>query len=217
MTDHLKNDTDNLAARIQVDKKKHDRSRKYIYLAGGLIVIGAILWFSPIGKRSDAQGGPRFETESLVKGDIRKTITATGNLAPTNEVTVGSELSGTTMEVYVDSNDEVVVGQPLALLDTTALENQLKANQANLAAAKASVSQAEATLAEAQSTLDRQKELRRVSGGKIPSQATMDSAIASVARAEADLLSAKASVAQQEAQVQITETDLSKTIIRSPT
>ncbi|MBC2602550.1 efflux RND transporter periplasmic adaptor subunit [Puniceicoccus vermicola] len=64
---------------------------------------------------------------------------------------------------------------------------------------------------------DEPKELRKISGGKIPSQATMDSAVASLERARADLLSAEASVHQQEAQVQITETDLSKTIIRSPT
>ena len=217
MTEPFKNDTSDLAARIHSEKKKHDRSRKYIYLIGGILLVAAIVWFSPIGKKSKDDGLPKFVTHSLDRGEIRKTITATGSLAPTNEVTVGSELSGTTMEVYVDSNDEVEVGQPLALLDTTALKNQLKANKANLASARASVKQAEATVAEAESSLARQKELRKVSGGKIPSQATMDSAVASLERARADLLSAEASVHQQEAQVQITETDLSKTIIRSPT
>ncbi|MBC2602436.1 efflux RND transporter periplasmic adaptor subunit [Puniceicoccus vermicola] len=158
MTDPLKNDTSDLAERIDSEKKKHDRSRKYIYLVGGILLVVAIVWLSPIGSKSEDDGLPKFVTQSLDRGEIRKTITATGSLAPTNEVTVGSELSGTTMEVYVDSNDEVEEGQPLALLDTTALKNQLKANKANLASARASVKQAEATVAEAESSLARQKE-----------------------------------------------------------
>jgi HlyD family secretion protein len=47
------------------------------------------------------------------------TVTATGNLAPTNEVEVGSELSGIVRTVAVDFNARVTVGQPLAHLDDT--------------------------------------------------------------------------------------------------
>jgi len=41
---------------------------------------------------------------------------------PINEITVGSELSGTAKEVFVDTNDQVSKGQPLARLDTSKLK-----------------------------------------------------------------------------------------------
>ena len=217
MTEPTHNQPSELATMIHGEKKKYARSRKLLWWMLAVFLLAGTGFYFFSQSRSGGGEGPTFVTEPLARGDIRKTITATGNLAPTNEVTVGSELSGTTLEVYVESNDTVVAGQALAQLDTTALENQLKANRANLASAQASVSQANATLAEAKAVLERQKELRKISNGKIPSQSVMDSAVASLERAEANVLSAEASVQQQEAQVQITETDLAKTVLRSPT
>ena len=40
-------------------------------------------------------------------GHISLIVTAAGNLAPTNQIIVGSELSGTAKEVMVDTNDPV--------------------------------------------------------------------------------------------------------------
>jgi HlyD family secretion protein len=163
-----------------------------------------------------SEDGPKFVTEPLKRGSISLSITATGNLAPTNQVIIGSELSGTVQEVYVDTNDAVKKAQPLAKLDTTKLSQQTERTRATLLAARARVSQVQATLREGEAAHARQEELHQISGGKTPSRATMETSLATVARAKADLESANAAVAGAEADVRSVERDLEKTIIRSP-
>lgn len=191
-------------------------SRLRLALIIGGVVILALVWFGWHRARAARAAAPVFVTAPLTRGDISLTITATGNLEPTNEVTVGSELSGTALEVYVDTNDRVTKGQPLAKLDTTKLNQQIAVSTANLQSAQASVAQAEATVTETEATLTRLTELRRLSGGKLPSSTEFDTAVAASARAQANLLVAQASVAQAEANLRINQNDLSKAIIKSP-
>lgn len=186
------------------------------WLIGMVILVLAAGGFWYVQNSRGTETGPIYNTENLTCGNLSVVITATGNLAPTNQVTVGSELSGTVTEVYVDINDLVKKGQPIAQLDTAKLTQQTERNRALLGVAKSKVSQADATLLESSSSLARFEKLNRISGGKTPSKADMVAASASVARAKADLESAKASVAQAEADLKSTERDLSKTIIRSP-
>jgi HlyD family secretion protein len=186
-----------------------------ILAVGAILILGFFALILPRLLASSEPPSP-FVTEPLKRGDISLTITATGNLEPTNKVTVGSELSGTALEVYVDTNDRVVKGQPLAKLDTSKLTQQTAASRASVVSAQARVAQAEATLKETEADLARQQELHRLSGGKIPSQAGLATAVATAERARADLLSAQASVGEAEAQVLINESDLAKAIIKSP-
>lgn len=159
---------------------------------------------------------PNYVTEPLKRGDISLIITASGNLAPTNQVIIGSELSGTAQEVYVDTNDLVKKGQPLAKLETSKLTQQTERSRAALLSAKAKVSQTKATLRESEASYARQEELHQLSGGKTPSKATMETSLATVERAKADLESAEAAVVGAEAEVRSFERDLEKAVIRSP-
>lgn len=204
-----------LAAVVQAASPgRHTKRYALIATAAILLGLGGWLWWS---RQSAARNqAPAYTTEAVRRGSLSLTITATGNLEPTNKVTVGSELSGTTLEVYVDINDRVTKGQPLAKLDTTKLTHQTAGSRAALASAQAKVVQAEATLKETAAALVRQQELRRISGGKIPAQADLDSTTATAERARADLLSAQAAVSEAEAQIRINENDLSKAIIKSP-
>jgi HlyD family secretion protein len=131
-------------------------------------------------------------------------------------VDVGIEVSGTIESVAADYNDEVKVGQVLARLDTTRLEAQAQQNEAALEAARAKVLQAQASVQEAEAQLARLNRVREMSGGKVPSQNDLDTATANLARYKADEESAKASVAQARAALDVTRTDLSKAVIRSP-
>lgn len=190
-------------------------ARKWFMIAICLCALAGGGWYYKSRSKGPAEG-PVYVTEPLERGDIAIQVTATGTLAPINQVTVGSELSGTAAEVYVDTNDLVKKGQELAKLDTTKLEQQTQRSKAVLLAAKARVSQANATLKESEASHARLVELHRLSDGQTPSKAEMDTSEATVARSHADLESAQASVAQAEADLKSIERDLGKTIIRSP-
>ena len=156
---------------------------------------------------------PTYVTESLHRGTIQLGIIATGNLVPITEVTVGSELSGTTLEVYVDINDRVVTGQPLAKLDTSKLAQLTEASRAAVRSAEAKVVQAEATVVESDAELARQRALY---GIQVSSTADLETAVALSTRSRADVKSALALVGEAQAQVRIHEYDLSKAVIQSP-
>lgn len=76
----------------------------YVSLAVVVLALGGGAWYWRSRVVAARLQLPPYATEVLRRGDISLTITATGTLAPTTEVTVGSELSGTTLEVYVDFN-----------------------------------------------------------------------------------------------------------------
>jgi len=158
----------------------------------------------------------QYKTQEVVRGNLTVVVTATGTLQPTNKVDVGSELSGILKSVQVDYNDRVKVGQVLATLDTSKLEAQVTQSKAVLESAKAKVLQAQATVMETRSKLTQFQKVRELSNNKVPSQAELDAAEAAFERAKADEASAKAAVSQAQATLEVNETDLSKSVIRSP-
>ena len=157
-----------------------------------------------------------YATAPVVRHDLTVTITATGNLAPTVQVNVGSEESGLVDKVYVHNNDRVAKGQPLAQLDLSRLRDALVQSQATLQAALASVAQNRATIAQTRANLAREQQVYKLSGGKVPSQTELDTARADYARAVANLAQAEAQVAQARAAVSTNQTSLSKGTIYAP-
>ncbi|MBJ7394815.1 MAG: biotin/lipoyl-binding protein [Akkermansiaceae bacterium] len=172
-------------ATIIADARPINPRRKWVIGFSIFVLLGLIFWF--FSRNDDHDTGPTYETQNLTRGNISLVVTATGNLAPTNQVTVGSELSGTVSDVFVDTNDIVKKDQPMAQLDTTKLTQLTERSRAILLAAKARVSQANATLLESSAKLTRFQDLHRISDGKTPSKADMETANASVDRAQADL------------------------------
>jgi len=154
-----------------------------------------------------------WKTAEIERGDLQVTVTATGNLEPTNQVQVGAETSGTIEAVFVDFNDPVTVGQVLAKLDTEQQEAQVLQAEASLEQAQARVAQAEATATERRARQQRVAQLRRTRNA---SQQDLDIANAELKRAEADIRSAKAQVRVAEALLKLERSRLSKSEIKSP-
>lgn len=178
---------------------------------GLVIVLAAIAW--GIGSDTD---NTEFKTQKVQRGDLTVVVTATGNLEPTNEVEVGSELSGIVESVEVDYNDRVKVGQVLAKLDTSKLKAQVLQSKAALESARASVLQAQATIKETRNQLARLEQLRKLSNNKAVSKHDLDAAKAELERALAYEASAKAAVSKALATLDYDETNLSKAVIYSP-
>jgi len=187
---------------------------RYWKWAAAVAGVGLLLLLLPqfIG------GGPKVEylTSEVKRGDIAVKVTATGNLAPTNLVDVGSEISGIVDKVLVDVNDRVAKGQPIAVIDTSVLAETVIKSRAALAANEASVAQARATVDESKAQLDRMREVSRLSGGRVPSKTELATQVATSDRATAALRSAEANVVSARAQLSSDQTQVAKAMIRSP-
>ena len=184
---------------------------------GAVAAIVLLIWLGYAWLHSGQQeSAPAYRTQVVERGDLTVTVSATGNVQPTNQVEVGSELSGIVESVSVEENAHVRHGQVLAQLDVSRLKDQIAKSQGALTAAQAQVQQTVATVKEKKLAYDRLKRMATISKGGIPSQSDIDTAEAAFERARADEAAARANVIQASATLRSDQTSLSKASIRSP-
>ncbi len=189
------------------------RRRQLAIAAGALVILVVVLWRSFAGGGDDTV---KYRTENAATDRLVVTVNATGTLQPTNEVDVGSELSGIVDTVEVDYNDRVTKGQVLARLDTLKLTAESLQSKAELAAAEATLNERRASVVESEAEMNRMSAVRTASGGRVPSQQDFDTAKATLARARAQVASAEAAIDQARAKLDFDMTNLAKAEIRSP-
>ncbi len=97
-----------------------------------LILIGGGIWiyFGTRTKHKD------YVTVDIVRGDIVQTVTATGEIQPVNTVNVGSQVSGTIENIFVDYNSRVKKGDLLLTIEPSVLKSTVDEAKASLDAAK---------------------------------------------------------------------------------
>ncbi len=184
--------------------------RRALVAAGVLLAAVMLAYCAPSPENVE------YQTEEIVRSDVAVTVTATGNLAPTNQVDVGSEVSGIVKQVYVDVNDEVVEGEPLAAIDSARFDDAVQRSQGSLAASIATVQRERAGLQESEAQLRRMLDVQRASDGKVPAIAEIDAQRAAVARATASVRAAEANVTAARAQLSSDSTQVERALIRSP-
>ncbi|MEW6419153.1 MAG: efflux RND transporter periplasmic adaptor subunit [Nitrospirota bacterium] len=183
---------------------------KKIAIIGAIIIIIAVAGFLLLRGRGKE---PQFRTEKVVKGDIEMAVTATGTVNPVTTVLVGTQVSGTIKNIYVDFNSPVKKGQLIARIDPALFEAQMNQARANLLSAKANLEKAEATQIDAKRTMERNKELL---SKNLIAQSDFDTAGTNYETAKASVSAAKAQVAQSKAALSSAETNLYYTKIVSP-
>lgn len=94
----------------------------------GLLMVGFVIWRYAKPDRTTI----RYTTAKVDKGDIRSHVTAIGTVNPVILVEVGSQLSGIIKALHVGLNAEVRQGDPLAEIDPSPFQAQLKQAKANL-------------------------------------------------------------------------------------
>jgi HlyD family secretion protein len=82
----------------------------------------------------------------VTRGDVTRSVVATGKIQPITKVEVKSKASGIVEKLFVDINNRVVKGQPLAELDQQEILAQVEAQKAALASAEANVGTYEANI-----------------------------------------------------------------------
>jgi HlyD family secretion protein len=111
---------------------------KRAIIVGSIIVVvlgvAAVLVFK---FKPSAQ--PQFRTSAVTRGDLERTITATGTVNPRQTVAVGTQVSGTVARLEADFNSMVKKGQVIAKLDATLLEAAVEDANASLERAQAQV------------------------------------------------------------------------------
>jgi HlyD family secretion protein len=123
----------------------HKKRRRWVVvgvvlmlLVGGLFGIGAAL-------RPNRQIDPS-KLATVERGDLARSVVATGKIEPLAKVEVKSKASGIVEKIFADYGDRVKQGQVLVELDKEQLRTQVAEARANLQAAEAAVQSAQATL-----------------------------------------------------------------------
>lgn len=186
------------------------------WMIRGAVGVGLLILVLLLARCFSGSDKPNYATREARRGDLTVTVSATGNLKPINQVDVGSEQSGKITRVYVDVNDRVTKGQRLAELDTRRLVDTINQNRAQVAASQAGVAQAQAQAALAKATLDRQLNVFRLSGGRVPAKTELDTARANYESALGNLRAQQAQVSVARAQLSTAQTNLSIAQIVSP-
>ncbi len=170
---------------------------------GGLIFLALIVaaagggsWYYFFGRPPKE---PEYSTVKVNRGSVIQTITATGNLQTTSQVTISSQVSGNVIAINADFNGIVKKGQWLLKIDPSTYVQKLKQAKADLEAATANTIKVRGDAA-------RTKELF---GKNLVSQSDNDSAIATLAQSESTLVS-------RQAALENAQTDLNRCIIYSP-
>ena len=212
--------------------------RFWIWLSLGAAVV---LLVSGVGLAKLVRG-TTLDPNKLAKvtrGDVAKSVVATGKIQPITKVEVKSKASGIVEKLYVDINNVVKKGQQLAQLDQEEIQAQVAAQRAQLASAQANVSTLEANIEQDKvnaaapdlpmykATLDRNLEMQKEG---IVSRQTLDDAnkdyLAALTRRDssraqigvdsAKLKQARAQVMQSQASLKQLEEQLGYTTIGAP-
>jgi HlyD family secretion protein len=112
------------------------KKRRWIALATVAVAILAV-----IGLVAARSGGKPIDPSKLAaveKGNLARSVVATGKIQPLTRVEIKSKASGIVKRLFVDYGDRVKEGQVLAELDREQLEAAVREARANLIAAQAS-------------------------------------------------------------------------------
>lgn len=177
-----------------------------------VLIVGVAVAFSHGSSKIDPSKLAKVE-----KGDLAKSVVATGKVEPITKVEVKSKASGIVKKLYVEYGDRVKRGQLLAQLDKIEIEAQVEQSRAALQAAEANFKGAQADYERAKvdaegpdvpllkKAYDRSLQMQK---DGVVSQSALDDAEKSyklavnkqnVARAQVSVLQAK--IAQSQAEV----------------
>jgi HlyD family secretion protein len=216
------------------------KKRKKIWLWTGLtVLVAAIVLGIAVAARGNTT---KFEPSQLAKaerGDIARSVVATGKVQPITKVEVKSKASGIVTRLDTDINAHVHQGQTLAQLDQQEILDQVAAQKAMLTAAESNARAAAASIeydkvnAEApdlpmyKHTYDRTLEMSKE--GVVSQQSlddaqqkylaaanTRDKAVSQINVDTSKLRQAEAQVAQNQASLKQLEEQLGYTTITSP-
>jgi len=113
------------------------KKKKRIFWIIGVVLVVLIGAGVLIAAKS---GGTKIDPSKLAKvekGDLAKSVVATGKVTPIVQVEIKSKASGIVKKLYVEYGDKVKAGQILCDLDRVEIEAQVRSQKANVEASEA--------------------------------------------------------------------------------
>jgi len=163
--------------------------KRFFILLGLLVAAGAAYYFFSNNSKQETT----YLTESVARGNVEKTVVASGSVESVNEVDVGVQASGKITKLYVKLGQEIKKGEMIADIDSTTQINTLNTKKA--------------------SSYNR---LSKLYTQKATSLDSVNTAKSTLDNAKAEMEAIEANIKQAEIEVNTAETNVGYTKITAP-
>ncbi|MGX9255021.1 efflux RND transporter periplasmic adaptor subunit [Pantoea ananatis] len=193
-----------------LSRRVSQRKSFYALVVLVLILLAGGAW----GLRSMLTGNvvPQI-SQAIDRGDIEKTVLATGILKPSVQVNVGAQVNGQLKKLYVRAGDRVTKGQLLAEIDPTLQQSELRKSEAELDSAIAQKQASLFNLTQYQLELKRQRQMDRDGAG---TKSSLEQAQARVDTQKAQIKVNEAQIVQAQMALETAKANLGYTRILAP-
>ena len=183
--------------------------KRFFILLGLLIAAGAAYYFFSINSKQETT----YLTESVTRGNVEKTVVASGSVESVNEVDVGAQASGKITKLYVKLGQEIKKGEMIADIDSTTQINTLNTKKAALVSYQAQLKAKKTAYDVALSSYNR---LSKLYMQKATSLDSVNTAKSTLDNAKAEMEVIEANIKQAEIEVNTAETNVGYTKITAP-
>ena len=183
--------------------------KRFFILLGLLIAAGAAYYFFSSNSKKETT----YLTESVTRGNVEKTVVASGSVESVNEVDVGAQASGKITKLYVKLGQEIKKGEMIADIDSTTQINTLNTKKAALVSYQAQLKAKRTAYDVALSSYNR---LSKLYTQKATSLDSLNTAKSTLDNAKAEMEAIEANIKQAEIEVNTAETNVGYTKITAP-
>lgn len=185
--------------------------KKVFKWVAALVILAGLGWYGY--QKMQPKNEATFITEEVKRGKIAQTVSATGEIAATNLVDVGAQVSGQIKKMHVKIGDIVKEGDLIAEIDNVTQVNEVNTRKAQLQTYQAQLESAQVALKIAQRKYSRYKSLASADAvSKEEFEATEDS----LATNRAKIKELQSSIRQTQIAINTAEKDLGYTRITAP-
>jgi HlyD family secretion protein len=166
-----------------------------------------------VSARAGRRPATTYDTVTVDRGRIVARVTATGTLSALVTVQVGSQVSGTIQQLFVDFNSPVKKGQVIAKIDPQLFRAAVEQAKANYAAASGNLEKSKAQAVDSDRQFQRAKALAE---RQLIAVADRDTAESTTLAAKAQVAASEGAVEQARAALHQAQVNLDYSIIKSP-
>ena len=183
--------------------------KRFFILLGLAVAAGAAYYFFSSNSKQEIT----YLTESVTRGNVEKTVVASGSVESVNEVDVGAQVSGKITKLYVKLGQEIKKGEMIADIDSTTQINTLNTKKAALVSYQAQLKAKKTAYDVALSSYNR---LSKLYTQKATSLDSVNTAKSTLDNAKAEMEAIEANIKQAEIEVNTAETNVGYTKITAP-